>query len=64
MEEVTSDYLLVIGYFLIWILTFVWYHIMRPVLDAGSAVIGTYILYALFSILTIDDPVFSSSFEP
>lgn len=64
MEEVTIDYLLVIGYFLIWLLTFACYHIMRPVLDAGSAVIGTYVLYAIFSILTIDDPIFSSAFEP
>lgn len=64
MEQIVNDQLLATGYLLAWILVFAWYQFMRPVLDAGSAIIGTYILYAVFSIFSINDPVFSSSFEP
>lgn len=59
----STDILLCIGYFVVWILTFIWYHIKRPQLDAGSVIIGMQVVYAFFSILTISDALFSYAFN-
>ena len=59
----STDILLCIGYFVVWILTFIWYHIKRPQLDAGSVIIGMQVVYAFFSILTISNALFSYAFN-
>ena len=59
----STDILLCIGYFVVWILTFIWYHIKRFALDAGSVIIGMQINYAIFSVLTLTDELFSMAFE-
>lgn len=59
----STDILLCTGYFLVWVITFIWYHIKRPRLDAGSVIIGMQVVYAFFSILTISDALFSYAFN-
>ena len=57
MSQIIYDNLLVISYLLIWILTFVWYQHKRNIFDGGSAIILSYIVYACFSILTLNNPI-------
>ena len=57
------DIYLCLGYLLAWIITFIWYHIKRFALDAGSVIIGMQIIYAIFSVLTLTDELFSMAFE-
>lgn len=57
MSQVVYDNILIISYLLIWILTFVWYQRKRNVFDGGSAIILSYIAYAYFSILTLNNPI-------
>lgn len=63
MSTVVSDNLLMIGYLLVWIITFVVYHLRKPMLDAGSVIIGSYVFYALISVFTINDDLFSMTYE-
>ena len=58
-----TDILLCTGYFLVWVITFIWYHIKHPRLDAGSVIIWMQVVYAFFSILTISDALFSYAFN-
>lgn len=51
-------------YLLVWILTFIWYQRKDKSVDGGSAVIITYILYGVFSIMSLNDPLFSLSYDP
>lgn len=64
MRQVVADNLLAAGYLLIWVATIIWYHWKYRKIDAGSAVMGTYILYAVFSIFTLNDPLFSIAYDP
>ena len=57
MSQTVYDNILIISYLLIWMLTFGWYQYKRNVLDAGSAIILSYIAYAFFSILTLNNPI-------
>lgn len=63
MQQTLTDTILSISYLLIWILTFCWYHLKVKEIDAGSFIIFMYIIYAIFSVLTINDPLFSMGFE-
>ena len=58
-----TDNILVVGYFLIWIATFLWYHHIKKEVDAGSMVIGSYIGYAFFSIITLNDTFFNIRYD-
>ncbi len=64
MSQLLSDNLLAGGYLLAWVLTFAWYHRQSHRIDGGSVVMACYILYAVFSIVTINDPLFSMAFKP
>lgn len=64
MNDLVTNNILAFTYLVIWIATFIWYHYKYPSLDAGSAVIGMYIIYATFSILAINDELFSMAFNP
>ena len=57
MSRMLSDNLISIAYLLVWVGTLVWYQRKNPKWDGGSVVMLTYIVYALVSILTINDPV-------
>jgi len=65
MDAVPSltDNLLAVGYLVIWVLTLIWYHRRQKNVDAGSMVIGSYIAYAVFSIVTLNDDLFSLEYE-
>lgn len=58
-----TDNVLAAGYMLAWIVTFVWYHRRWRNVDAGSMVIGSYVAYAAFSIVTLNDEFFNSQYE-
>lgn len=64
MDTTTMNNILAGSYLLIWILTLVWYQKKRHSTDGGTAIIATYILYSVFSIISLNDPVFSLSFDP
>jgi len=58
-----TDNLLAVGYLLIWVFTFIWYHRRQRAIDAGSMIIASYMAYALFSIITLNDEYFNSEYE-
>lgn len=57
MSTILSDNLISVGYLLVWILTLIWYQRKNPHWDGGSTIIITYIIWATFSIFTINDPM-------
>ena len=57
MSTIVSDNLISAGYLLVWILTLIWYQRKNPLWDGGSTIIITYIIWAAFSICTINDPM-------
>lgn len=63
MTQIISDNILAFGYLALWVLTFCWYHHIKKQIDAGTAIIGMYIIYAFFSILIINDNLFSIAFD-
>ncbi len=64
MRQEMADTLLTTFYLLLWILTFVWYHWKHRTIDAGSAIMGTYILYAFFSILSVNNQILFIEYKP
>ena len=64
MNGLVTNNILAFTYLALWIVTFIWYHFKYQTLDAGSAIIGMYIIYAIFSILAINDELFSMGFNP
>lgn len=56
--------ILAIGYLLVWVATFVVYHYRVRQLDAGSMIIGMYIVYGVFSVQSLNDEIFASYYEP
>lgn len=57
MNPTLTDNILVIAYFLLWVLALFLYQRKNRQLDAGSAIILTYVCYAFFSILTLNRPI-------
>lgn len=64
MDQIVSDNILASSFLFIWILTLAWYQYRNTTFDAGSTVIAFYIVYAVFSIVTINDFYFSEYFLP
>ena len=64
MSTVVSDNILMALYLLVWLLTFVWYHWRHHELDAGSAIIGSYVAYAAISIISLNDDLFNWMYKP
>lgn len=60
----TYDITLASLYLAVWIITLIWYQAKRNIWDAGSTIISSYILYAVFAVITLFDEFFSGSFEP
>ena len=52
------------GYLLVWIMTLVWYQYKSRILDGGTAVMSTYILYAIFSLFSLNDVMFADFYLP
>lgn len=65
MDTVPSltDNILITGYLLTWIFTFIWYHYKIKNVDTGSAIISSYIAYAFFSIITLNDDYFNIGYD-
>jgi oligosaccharide repeat unit polymerase len=64
MSQIISDNILAISYLIVWIFTLVWYQYIKHTIDSGSIVIVTYIIYAVFSILSLNDALFSAAYFP
>ena len=61
--NISTDILLCLTYLILWIVAFTWYHVKRFVLDSGTVIIGMQVIYAVFSVLTLTDPLFSAAYE-
>ena len=59
-----TNFIYAFGYFFMWVLTFIAYHFFNKKIDSGSAIIATYVLYAIFSIMVIQDPIFGALYKP
>lgn len=64
MSTIISNNFLTISYLLIWVATLVYYQYKNRNIDAGTAIIGTYIIYAICSIQNINDPIFGREYKP
>lgn len=63
MQETITNNILACCYLLMWIVTFIWYHFKHHSVDAGSGIIFMYILYGIISIDTLNDPIFSMTYN-
>ena len=63
MQETTINNILACSYLLLWVATFIWYHFKHHSIDAGSGIILMYILYGIISIDSLNDPIFSMSYN-
>ena len=64
MSEVTWNNILATGYLLTWIMTLIWYQYKSRTIDGGTAVMSTYILYAIFSLFSLNDVMFADFYLP
>lgn len=64
MTQAFTDNILCLFYLLLWVLTLAWYQYKNHTIDAGTAIISTYVLYAVFSILSLNDEFFSLGYDP
>jgi oligosaccharide repeat unit polymerase len=64
MPQAVIDNILTGGYLLVWLITLIWYQRKNRAYDGGSAIIISYIIYAVFSLLSLNDDIFSSWYEP
>ncbi len=64
MNSVVYDNVLAVGYLLLWVITFVWYQTRNRHFDSGSCIIAFYIFYAIISISTLNDDLFSMVYLP
>ena len=64
MTQALTDNLLCLFYLLLWILTLAWYQYKNHTIDAGTAIISTYVMYAVFSIISLNDEFFSIAYDP
>ena len=55
MSVIESNYILSVFLILLWVITLIWYQRKNKNFDAGSFIIVMYIIYAVFSIMTIND---------
>lgn len=63
MMEAYIDNILAILFCVIWIMTFIWYHYKNRSYDAGSFIITMYIIYAIFSIVSLNDDLLSDQYN-
>ena len=55
MSVIENNYILSLFLIILWVITFIWYQRKNKNFDAGSFIIVMYIIYAVFSIMTIND---------
>ena len=59
MSALGYDNMLCAVYLVAWIATLVWYQCRRNTIDAGTAIISLQVVYSVFSIISLNDPLFS-----
>ena len=64
MSQIVWNNILATLYLLMWVGTFFWYQYKSKKIDGGTAVIATYIVYAISSLFTVNDDMFNSLYEP
>lgn len=64
MSQIVWDNILATLYLLMWVVTLIWYQYKSKKIDGGTAIISTYILYAVFSLITLNDDMFNLLYEP
>ena len=64
MTSTVSDNILCSLYLLVWIITLIWYQYKNHAIDVGTAIIGSYVGYAFFSLLSINDSFFVIAYNP
>ena len=64
MTQAISDNILCSLYLLVWIITLIWYQYKNHAIDVGTAIIGSYVGYAIFSVLSINDSFFVIAYNP
>lgn len=64
MTATFSDNILCIFYLMLWVLTLAWYQYKSHTVDAGTAIMSTYIVYAIFSLISLNDDFFSIAYNP
>ena len=75
MPQVVYDNILCVGYLIVWCITLIWYQRLSSKtaivnkfwrLDAGSFIIFMYIVYAFFSVISVNDTVLAvlSDYKP
>ena len=64
MSEIMLDNILASLYLLAWVLTLILYQWKIRKTDGGTAIICSYILYAIFSLFTLNDNMFNILYEP
>lgn len=63
MSEIVLNNILSLGFLFLWIITLIGYQMIKNRWDGGSLVIVLYIIYAVFAIMTLNDPLFSIAFN-
>ncbi len=64
MSEIILNNMLAGGFLCVWIVSLFGYQSLKNRWDGGSIVIVFYIIYGVFSIMTLNDPLFSIAFNP
>lgn len=63
MEEVMNNILASL-YLFMWVTTLIWYQRKSHFADSGSLIIVMYIIYGVFSLFSINDVLFASTYKP
>lgn len=63
MSAIGYDNILCALYLVAWIATLIWYQCRRNVIDAGTVIISLQVVYGAFSIISINDPLFSEAYD-
>jgi len=64
MSELAWNNILTAFYLALWIATFIWYHYRHRYADGGSAIMTTYIVYIVFTFLTLNNEMFNFMYKP
>ncbi|MBQ6210905.1 MAG: oligosaccharide repeat unit polymerase [Prevotella sp.] len=64
MTQSLSDNILCSLYLLVWVATLAWYQYKNHSIDAGTAIISSYVVYAAFSLLSLNDTFFVIAYNP
>ena len=63
MSALGYDNILCAVYLVAWIATLIWYQCRRNTIDAGTAIISLQVVYGVFSIISLNDPLFSAAYD-